>query len=72
MLIYAAACRLHREHLPHTRKILSKSAADRKCQLGEQILVLHSGAAVLFSHSYHVISLKGSNLLFEEPIININ
>lgn len=29
-------------------KILSKSAADRKCQLGEQILVLHSGAAGLF------------------------
>lgn len=29
-------------------KILSKSAADGKCQLGEQILVLRSGAAGLF------------------------
>lgn len=49
VLIYAAACRLHREHLPHTRKdSLLKSAADGKCQLGEQILVLRSGAAVLF------------------------
>lgn len=39
-------------------KILSKSAADGNCQLGEQILVLRSGAAGLFSHSYHVIGLK--------------